>query len=66
MSKFKKISTSEFETSRFYQLPKFLFEDDYFSKMTTDAKVMYALLKDYIQINNYVPFYNTENLKLSN
>ena len=71
MSKFKKISASEFETSRFYQLPKFLFEDGHFSKMTTDAKVMYALLKDRfelskIQINNYVPFYNTENLKLSN
>ncbi|MDU1789046.1 MAG: replication initiator protein A [Staphylococcus epidermidis] len=57
MSKFKKISTSEFETSRFYQLPKFLFEDDYFSKMTTDAKVMYALLKDRFElskINNWI------------
>ncbi|MBX5317895.1 replication initiator protein A [Staphylococcus caprae] len=57
MSKFKKISASEFETSRFYQLPKFLFEDDYFSKMTTDAKVMYALLKDRFElskINNWI------------
>ncbi|UUY70569.1 replication initiator protein A (plasmid) [Staphylococcus warneri] len=57
MSKFKKISASKFETSRFYQLPKFLFEDDYFSKMTTDAKVMYALLKDRFElskINNWI------------
>ncbi|MGK9069643.1 replication initiator protein A [Staphylococcus warneri] len=57
MSKFKKISASEFETSRFYQLPKFLFEDDYFSKMTTDAKVMYALLKDRFELsktNNWI------------
>ena len=57
MSKFKKISASEFETSRFYQLPKFLFEDNYFSKMTTEAKVMYALLKDRFElskINNWI------------
>lgn len=57
MSKFKKISASEFETSRFYQLPKFLFEDDYFSKMTTDAKIMYALLKDRFElskVNNWI------------
>jgi hypothetical protein len=57
MSKFKKISASEFETSRFYQLPKFLFEDDYFSKMTTDAKVSNALLKDRFElskINNWI------------
>ena len=51
MSKFKKISASEFETSRFYQLPKFLFEDGHFSKMTTDAKVMYALLKDRFELS---------------
>ncbi|WP_053021387.1 replication initiator protein A [Staphylococcus haemolyticus] len=57
MSKFKKISASKFETSRFYQLPKFLFEDNYFSKMTTEAKVMYALLKDRFElskINNWI------------
>ena len=57
MSKFKKISASEFETSRFYQLPKFLFEDGHFSKMTTDAKIMYALLKDRFElskINNWI------------
>lgn len=57
MSKFEKISASKYETSRFYQLPKFLFEDNYFSKMTTEAKVMYALLKDRFElsrINNWV------------
>ena len=29
MSKFEKISASKFETSRFYQLPKFLNETNY-------------------------------------
>ncbi|QPS98284.1 replication initiator protein A (plasmid) [Staphylococcus equorum] len=56
-SNFKKISASEFETSRFYQLPKFLFEDEYFFKMSTEAKVMYALLKDRFELskaNNWV------------
>ncbi len=50
MSKFKKISASKFETSRFYQLPKFLFEDNYFSKMTTEAKVMYASKLSHVKI----------------
>ncbi|EGQ4238854.1 DnaD domain protein [Staphylococcus pseudintermedius] len=57
MTNFKKISASEFETSRFYQLPKFLFEDEYFSKMSTEAKVMYALLKDRFELsraNNWI------------
>lgn len=57
MSKFKKISASNFETNRFYQLPKFLFEDSYFSKMSTDAKVMYSILKDRFELskrNNWI------------
>ncbi|PTE96774.1 replication protein [Staphylococcus epidermidis] len=61
MSKFKKISASEFETSRFYQLPKFLFEDDYFSKMPTDAKVMYALLKDRFELSRLNNWVDSEN-----
>lgn len=57
MSKFKKISASNFETNRFYQLPKFLFEDAYFSKMSTDSKVMYSILKDRFELskkNNWI------------
>ncbi|NWN86768.1 MAG: replication initiator protein A [Staphylococcus sp.] len=57
MTNFKKISASEYETQRFYQLPKFLFEDEYFSKMSTDAKVMYSLLKDRFELsrsNNWI------------
>ncbi|MEJ7185343.1 replication initiator protein A [Staphylococcus epidermidis] len=61
MSKFKKISASEFETSRFYQLPKFLFEDEYFSKMPTDAKVMYALLKDRFELSRLNNWVDSEN-----
>ncbi|EZY69325.1 replication initiator protein A [Staphylococcus aureus] len=61
MSNFKKISASEFETSRFYQLPKFLFEDKYFSKMSTDAKVMYALLKDRFELSRLNNWVDSEN-----
>ncbi|MDE4586263.1 replication initiator protein A [Staphylococcus epidermidis] len=61
MSKFKKISASEFETLRFYQLPKFLFEDEYFSKMPTDAKVMYALLKDRFELSRLNNWVDSEN-----
>lgn len=61
MSKFEKISASKFETSRFYQLPKFLFEDNYFSKMTTEAKVMYALLKDRFGLSKINKWIDEEN-----
>ncbi|NDP54723.1 replication initiator protein A [Staphylococcus aureus] len=61
MSNFKKISASEFETLRFYQLPKFLFEDEYFSKMPTDAKVMYALLKDRFELSRLNNWVDSEN-----
>lgn len=61
MSNFKKISASEFETLRFYQLPKFLFEDKYFSKMSTDAKVMYALLKDRFELSRLNNWVDSEN-----
>ena len=61
MSNFKKISASEFETHRFYQLPKFLFEDEYFSKMPTEAKVMYALLKDRFELSRLNNWVDSEN-----
>lgn len=61
MSNFKKISASEFETLRFYQLPKFLFEDAYFSKMPTEAKVMYALLKDRFELSRLNNWVDSEN-----
>lgn len=57
MSNFKKISASNFETNRFYQLPKFLFEDSFFAKMSTDSKVMYSILKDRFELsrkNNWI------------
>ncbi|MGX0019576.1 replication initiator protein/RepA-like protein [Staphylococcus hominis] len=61
MSNFKKISASEFETLRFYQLPKFLFEDEHFSKMPTEAKVMYALLKDRFELSRLNNWVDSEN-----
>ena len=57
MSKFKKISASEFETSRFYQLPKFLFEDDYFRKLSDSSKIAYCMFRDRFELskmNNWI------------
>ncbi|PTG35949.1 replication initiator protein A [Staphylococcus capitis] len=61
MTEFQKISASTFETSRFYQLPKFLFEDEIFSKMSTDAKVMYSLLKDRFELSRINNWIDSEN-----
>ena len=41
----KRITLSDFHNERFYQLPKFLFEEP-FGKLSNDSKVLYALLKD--------------------
>jgi len=41
----KRITLSDFQNERFYQLPKFLFEKP-FEKLSNDSKVLYALLKD--------------------
>ena len=46
MPNFEKYNLSQVKTERFYQLPKYLFEDAYFKKMSAEAKIMYALLKD--------------------
>ncbi|PTK79159.1 replication protein, partial [Staphylococcus haemolyticus] len=42
---------SQVKTERFYQLPKYLFEDAYFKKMSAEAKIMYALLKDRFELS---------------
>ncbi|GAK31319.1 hypothetical protein WOSG25_090160 [Weissella oryzae SG25] len=50
---FKQVQTSE----RFFQMPWALYEVDYYKKMTTDAKVMYGMLKDRFNLsvmNNWV------------
>ncbi|MES3706528.1 replication initiator protein A [Staphylococcus ureilyticus] len=40
------------KTERFYnELPKYLFEDIYFKKMSAKAKIMYALLKDRFELS---------------
>jgi len=39
------IATNE-NNNRFYQMPKFLFENEEFTSLSNDAKVLYMLLKD--------------------
>ena len=46
-----KYNLSQVKTERFYQLPKYLFEDTYFKKMSAEAKIMYALLKDRFELS---------------
>lgn len=46
----KKYSINDFEQSNFYQLPKWLFKEKY-KKISNDAKVLYALLKDRFNIS---------------
>ncbi len=48
--KTKNISRSELINNSFYKLPKFLFSDD-FSKMSNDAKVLYAILLDRMSLS---------------
>ena len=51
MPDFEKYNLSQVKTERFYQLPKYLFEDAYFKKMSAEAKIMYALLKDRFELS---------------
>ncbi|WP_426800825.1 replication initiator protein A [Staphylococcus capitis] len=51
MPNFEKYNLSQVKTERFYQLPKYLFEDVYFKKMSAEAKIMYALLKDRFELS---------------
>ena len=51
MPDFEKYNLSQVKTERFYQLPKYLFEDIYFKKMSAEAKIMYALLKDRFELS---------------
>lgn len=70
----KRISLDYMNTGeRFYQLPKALFEIDYYKQMRLEAKVTYSLLKDRFQLslkNNWVDqdgnvflIYTIENLE---
>ncbi|MEB6266841.1 replication initiator protein A [Staphylococcus haemolyticus] len=51
MPNFEKYNLSQVKTERFYQLPKYLFEDAYLKKMSAEAKIMYALLKDRFELS---------------
>lgn len=57
MTNFNFISANETRRALYYQLPKVLFESEKYRKMSNDAKVAYAMLKDrceYSLQNNWV------------
>lgn len=57
MSNFKRITIQEFDQERFYKLYKFLFEDDYFRKLSDSAKIAYCMFRDRFElskINNWI------------
>lgn len=45
MNNRKRYTTEDIKNNRFYQMPKFLFEDD-FKQLSNDARVLYSLLRD--------------------
>ncbi len=57
MSNFKRITIQEFEQERFYKLYKFLFEDDYFRKLSDSSKIAYCMFRDRFELskmNNWI------------
>ncbi|CUT97019.1 Replication initiator protein A, N-terminal domain protein [Staphylococcus capitis] len=57
MSNFKRISIQDFEKERFYKLYKFLFEDEYFKKMSDSSKIAYCMFRDRFELskmNNWI------------
>ena len=52
----KRYTVDEVQNNQFYQMPKFLFNDE-FKKLSNDARVLYSLLRDRHQLsikNNWV------------
>ena len=57
MSNFKRIAIQEFEKERFYKLYIFLFEDDYFKKLSDSSKIAYCMFRDRFELskmNNWI------------
>ncbi|HDJ3665873.1 replication initiator protein A [Staphylococcus aureus] len=57
MSNFKRITIQEFEQERFYKLYKFLFEDEYFRKLSDSSKIAYCMFRDRFELskmNNWI------------
>ena len=53
----RRIKASEVQENRFYQLPKFLVHDERFKGLSSDAKLLYAILRDRHELslkNNWV------------
>ena len=53
----RRIKASEVQEQRFYQLPKFLVHDERFKGLSSDAKLLYAILRDRHELslkNNWV------------
>lgn len=58
--KFKRYTVQDVLNNQFYQLPKFLFQDE-FKKLSNDAKVLYALLRDRHDLSIKNNWFNNDN-----
>jgi hypothetical protein len=56
----KRYTIEEIEQTQFYQMPKFLFEEE-FKSLSNDAKVLYSLLRDRCQLSIKNKWMNEEN-----
>lgn len=57
MNELRRIKASEVQEQRFYQLPKFIVHDERFKGLSSDAKLLYAILRDRHELslrNNWV------------
>lgn len=53
----RRITANEILESRFYQLPKFLVHNEEFKKLSSDAKILYSIMRDRHQLslqNNWI------------
>lgn len=51
MSNLRRYNVNEIYANRFYQMPKFLFDGEFKTKLSSDAKILYALLKDRFELS---------------
>ena len=42
----RRIKASEIEESRFYKMPKFIIHDELFNSLSSDAKILYMIMRD--------------------
>lgn len=56
-----RIKINEIDSQRFYQIPKSLFNNDQYKGMSLDAKVIYAVLRDRMELSRKNNWINSNN-----